>query len=79
MYGPGWRAENRVRRQWAVRKVGQKPGNLSPVYGVLRKVPRDVPDPKHPSAFAMLESWFFPIDWVPHARIMAINPDDLRS
>jgi len=47
-------AENRVRRQWAVRKVGQKPGNLSPVYGVLQKVPRDVPDPKHPSAFGVL-------------------------
>lgn len=47
-------AENRMKRQWAVRKAGQTPGNLSPVYGVLRKVPRAIPDPKDPSAFGVL-------------------------
>lgn len=77
--GTAGEAESRARRQWAVRKPGQRPGNLSPVYGVLQKAPRDVSDPRHPSAFAMLESWFFHIYWVPHTRTMAINPDELRA
>ena len=58
-------AENRMKRQWAVRKAGQTPGNLSPVYGVLRKVPRAIPDPKHPSAFGHGARLEFPREAIP--------------
>lgn len=59
-------AENKVRMGWAVRKAGQKPGNLSPVCGALLWL--HSLDPNHPSASALPEPRCFHFNWVLHTH-----------
>lgn len=54
-------AENRVRRQWAVRKAGRKPRDLNLFHGTFMLL--DILDPNHPSASILPKPWCFHFYW----------------